>query len=300
MSKVQVNIPAVITNLGAGPHTLGLALSLHAHLEMRTRADGQLKIKWGGEGAENAPPERHNPVLRAASRIFQQHEKAPSGLEIGIQNYIPLNAGLHVEAALLMGGIIAANNLIEADLDREDIIQFATQLGVPRVVALSAMLGGLNLCLTTTQGAQLHQSLEPPPLKALLIAPHLPNYPPNLIPQVSLESALYNMARMPFLAQAFVEGNLALLEKTLPDSLYETAYSAHIPAYHAAKAAAKSAGAAVVSIASAGPTLLIFAAYNHALIIDAVREVWAAEGIQQLRHWTLGLDAQGVTVSVLA
>jgi homoserine kinase len=219
-------------------------------------------------------------------------------LEIGLQNGIPLGAGLHLEAALTLGGIIAANNLVGGDLGRDDIIELAAQMGVPRVVALSALLGGLNLCLTTPDGAHLHQSLEPPPLRTIILVPQLNDYQPHIPDPVAHEALLYNMARLPFLMQALLNGDWALLDTILPDPLYEPALSAPIPGYQAAKEAARQAGASL-TIASNGPSFLIFAAYNHALVLEAVREALTNAGVQHSRHWTVSLDSQGVTVSLL-
>jgi hypothetical protein len=49
-----------------------------------------------------------------------------------------------------------------------------------------------------------------------------------------------------------------------------------------------------------GPTLLAFAPYNHNLIGEAMQAAFLEAGVANCRFWTLGIDAQGVTVSVLS
>lgn len=302
MYKVQVNIPAAITNLGPGLHTLGLALNLTARLELMTRPDGKLKISITGEGAEHVPTDYKNPTVKAISRLFQQFEKSPPGLELKIHNAIPLRAGLNGEAALLIGGLVAANNIIEAGLSREDLIELALGLGVPPLVAMTSLVGGLNACIQAESGKLFFKSLEPPPLPLVVVVPELPDYiqkTAGLLPkQVPLAAAIHNMGRLIFMMDALVAGDLALLRETLQDRLYQAAFTAQLPGFEAAQQAALAEGAIAVTLASQGPALLAFSPYNHAAIAEAMQAAFLAAGVKTCRHWTLGIDGQGVTVSV--
>jgi len=304
MYKVEVNVPAAVTNIGPGLQTLGLALSLHVHIEMSVRGDGGLDISVNGENAEDIPTDFYNPVLRAATWMFQQKEMAPAGLSIAIENNIPLNVGLDAEAALLIGGLVAANNLTDGRSEREDIIAAAVALGLNHVDALTTLLGGLNISLLDDDGLHLYKSLEPPPLQLVVMVPEIEEYDAEtedaLPDSVPLEAAIFNMGRLLFMIDALMDGDFALLERTMQDRLFQRAYTDYIPGYDAAVRAAKEAGAASVTLASQGPTLLAFAPYNHALVAQAMRDAFKAAGVPHCRYWTLGIDAQGVTVSVVS
>lgn len=302
MYKVQVNIPAAITNLGPGLHTLGLALSLPAHLELLIRPDGKLKITYTGEGDGQVPTDYKNPTVKAISRLFQHIEKSPVGLELKIHNQIPLRAGLNGESALLIGGLVAANNIVEAGLSREALIDMAVGLGVSPLVAMTTLVGGLNACIQAEDGRMLYKSLEPPPLRLVVVVPDLPDYAQKtagLLPkQIPLSAAIYNMGRLIFMMDALVAGDLSLLRETLQDRLYQAAFTAHIPGFEAAQAAALNEGAIAVTLASQGPALMAFSPYNHTAIGEAMRAAFLEAGVKECRFWTLGIDGQGVTVSV--
>ena len=299
MYKVQVNVPAAITNLGPGLRTVGLALNLHMHIEMYIRQDGELEIAVEGEDSDAIPDNFRNPVLRAATRLFQKKEMAPAGLSISINNRIPFNVGLDAEAAMLIGGLVAANNLTGGDFERDDLIDLAIELGLEKVEALTTMLGGLNIVV----GEWLHKSLEPPPLKMVVFVPDVPDFASKTaraMPEsVSLDDAVFNMGHLVFMMDALMKGDFDQLATTMQDRLYQARYTEHIPGYEAATAAAQENGA-VVTMASMGPTLLAFAPYNHHLIGEAMEAAFNDAGVENCRFWTLGIDAQGVTVSVLS
>ena len=304
MYKVQVNVPAAITNLGPGLRTVGLALNLHMHIEMYIRQDGELDIKVEGEDEDAIPDDFQNPVLRAATRLFQKKEMAPAGLSISIKNRIPFNVGLDAEAAMLIGGLVAANNLTGGDYERDDLIELAMELGLQKVEAQTTMLGGLNIVVGEVDDIPLQKSLEPPPLKMVVFVPDIPEFASNTanaMPEsVTLDDAIFNMGRLVFMMDALMDGDFDLLATTMQDRLYQARFTDHIPGYESVVAAAKENGASAVTMASMGPTLLAFAPYNHNLIGEAMQAAFNAAGVQNCRFWTLGIDAQGVTVSVLS
>ena len=304
MYKVQVNVPAAITNLGPGLRTVGLALNLHMHIEMYIRQDGELEITVEGEDADLIPDDFKNPVLRAATRLFQKKEMAPAGISITIKNRIPFNVGMDAHAAMLIGGLVAANNLTGGDYERDDLIELATELGLEEVKALTTMLGGLNLVVGDDEGQSLHKSLEPPPLRMVVFVPKVPDFASKtnraLPESVSLDDAVFNMGRLVFMMDALMDGDFDLLGLTMQDRLYQARFTEHIPGYESAIAAAQENGAAAITLASMGPTLLAFAPYNHNLIGEAMERAFNEAGVDDCRFWTLGIDAQGVTVSVLS
>lgn len=302
MPKVSVTIPAAVSSLAPGLKTLGLAVSMHAHIELSTRRDDQLELNVRGEGREVLPTGVRHPVVRAATRIFQHKEIAPAGLTVLVENAIPLNIGLDTEAALLVGGMVAANNLTGGGLERDALIEMVLQMGAVPEAVVTSLLGGLNVCASEPEGGVLYNSLEPPPLRIALVVPDLPDYAEqtaNVLPeQVSLADALYNLSRLPFVLQALLDADFDLLRRTLRDHLAEPAYRPFIPGYDQVMQAAQKAGAAAVTLAGQGPALIAFAPYNHSLIASAMVEAFQKAGVTSCRYWTLGLDAQGVTISV--
>ena len=302
MHKVSVTIPAAVNSLAPGLKTLGLAVSLHAHIELTTRKDDQLEMTLRGEGREEIPQGLRHPVIRAATRIFQYKEIAPAGLTALVDNRIPLNIGLDVEAAMLVGGMVAANNLTGGGIERDELIEMVIQMGAVPEAVVTSLLGGLNVCALEADGSLLYNSIEPPPLRVALIAPDLPDYGEqtmNVLPeQVPLADAIFNLSRLPFVLQAIMDADFEMLHRTLHDRLALAAYTPFIPGYEDVIRAGHKAGAAAITLAGNGPALIVFAPYNHTLIATAMLEAFQQAGVPNCRYWTLGLDAQGVTISV--
>jgi homoserine kinase len=302
MSKVSVTVPAPLPSLGPGLNTIGLGLALHVHVEMSARLDDKLEITATGEGQEALPLNLRNPVMRAATRVFQKKETAPAGLSVSIENHIPLDVGLDTIAAFWMGGMVAANNLTGNSLDRDALIQLGLEAGLIPEAIVTTLLGGLNVCMREADGNIIYNSLEPPPLRVALVAPFLPDYKEktrSALPQmVALRDAVFNMNRLSFLMDALLDADYELLEKTLQDRLYQEAFTTHIPGYEDVIHVAKSQGAAAVTLVGRGPALLVFASYNHNIIANAMVEAFQDAGVDECRFWTVPLDGQGVMISL--
>lgn len=297
-----MTVPAPLPSFGPGLNTLGLGLALHAHIEMSLRPDDKVEITVTGEGQDSLPLNLRNPVLRAAMRVFQKKELAPAGLNIAIENHIPLDIGLDTTAAFWMGGMAAANNLTGNNLDRDTLIHLGLEAGLIPEAVVTTLLGGLNVCLREPDGNVIYNSLEPPPLRVALVAPVLPEYrekTKHALPQrAALQDAVFNMSRLSFLMDALLDADYDLLAKTLQDRLYQNAFAAHIPGYEEVVRVAREQGAAAVTLAGRGPGLLVFASYNQNIIANAMVEAFQDAGVENCRFWTVPLDGQGVMISL--
>ena len=301
MYKVSVSIPAVSTNIGPGYDVLGMALNVRNVVEMSLTRDDQLAVIVRGEGEDRLPADFHNPAVRAAIRLFQAVEQAPAGLSVRCTNAIPLDVGLSARATLAVGGLVAANNLLGSPLSRAEMIALAAEItGRPEAV-VTAMRGGLGICAQDGDGL-LHRSLEIAPLRVILAVPELPDYAPKLrdaLPaQVPLADALFNVGHVALLIEALRAGDLALLARAVADRLHEPHRIPHITGYIAARRAALDAGAAAVTLCGAGPALLAFAADHHQIVESAILTAFHEAGVRA-HTWIVGVDMQGVVISVV-
>src|SRR5262245_12503154 len=121
MLRVKVIVPATCTNLGFGSNSLGLALMLHSVVEMSLRDDKERTISVTGQTTSCQP----HPILQAVNRFFQTTNRDSVGLDIVGTGEIPANCGLGDKAAWHIGGLVAANNLCDRPLSREQIIELA-------------------------------------------------------------------------------------------------------------------------------------------------------------------------------
>jgi homoserine kinase len=301
MHKVSVSIPAVSTNVGPGYDVLGLALNLRNVIEMSLRTDDQLTVETRGEGAGILPDNYYNPVMQGAIKLFQRLEQAPAGLAVRCTNAIPLDVGLSARATLVVGGLVGANNLVGSPFTHENLIEMATEItGQPESV-VTAMRGGLGMCSRESSGL-IYRAIEITPMRVVLALPAVPDYPHRLrddLPgSVPIADAVHNIGHTALLIEALRDGDLKLLRYVSKDRLHEPYRRAHIPACDAVVRAAEEAGAAAVTLCGAGPALLAFATFNHQVIESAMRGAFQAAGIEA-RTWSIGVDMQGVVISVV-
>ena len=296
MLKVKVTVPAVCTGFGPGLESFGLALALHETLEFSLRADSQLVIDTQGEG--EYPASLRHPALRAAIAVFQSQERAPAGLQVSINSRIPPHMGLNDSAALTVGGLLAANNLLDGPLKRDDLIDLAAMLTGYATAPAAALLGGL--VINGGMGRdRLYKRFDVVALKAVIAFPDLAAYndPLPTLPALSISEAARMAARATLLADAFRTGDWPLLARTLADPTVETARRSLIPGADDAAKAAIEAGAIAVTVGGGGPTLIALAQVNHKRIEDAMQRAFSTVNIRA-RLWTVNVDTQGVTVSL--
>lgn len=302
MHKVHVSIPAVSTNVGPGYDVLGLALNLRNTIEMNLRPDDQLTVEVRGEGEGVLPTDFYNPVMQGAIKLFQQLEQAPAGLGVRCTNVIPLDVGLSSRATQVVGGLVGANNLLGSPFSHEQLIPMAAELtGQPESV-VTTMRGGLGLCSQGTDGSIIYRAIEIAPLRVVIALPDAPNYVhlrrEDLPPRVLLADAVQNVGNTALLIEALREGDFNLLRETLTDRLHEPHRRDSIPAFYEVERAARAAGAIGVTLCGAGPAILAFATANHPAIADAIQTAFQAAGVAS-RTWSVGVDSQGVVISVV-
>lgn len=298
MLKVTVTVPAACTGLGPGLESFSLALALRETLEFSVRPDSQLALYVHGEG--DRPPDLRHPALRAAIAVFQNQESAPAGLSVSVQSRIPPNCGLGDIAALTVGGLLGANNLLDTPLKRDELIDIACKLTGLESAPIAALLGGL--VVTSSAGSERiyrRVAVAADALKAVIVLPDLAAYSdplPTLAP-VSLTELAGISGRAALMMEAFRAGDWSLLARTLPDPLVAPRRRALITGADQAIAAAQEAGALCTVVCGGGPALIAFALVNHKRIEDALQRAFAESNIRS-RAWTANVDTQGVTVSV--
>jgi homoserine kinase len=300
--KVSVSIPATSTNLGPGLNVLGLALSLHATVEMVIRNDDQLRITVEGEGAPYLPENLDNRVLRAAIRVFQRFESGPAGLQINISNQIPWDSGLGAETALTIGGLIAANNLIGGNLRREDIVSMARDMGADYANIIAAIFGGLSICSYDAAAHRLiYHSTDIVPMRVVVAIPRLQDYHGHQVglpDLVAMDDVVFNLGQVALLIEALRSGSFELLSQSIHDRLHQHNYTSQMAGFAAAREAAQEEGAIGVIVSGKGPALLFMAENYHEAIASTIQRAFNAANIE-VDTWVLGVDRQGMLVSVV-
>lgn len=300
MKKVSVTVPASTANLGPGFDCLALALGLRNTVEFYAIKQG-LEIDVEGEGEERMALDTTNLIYRAAEAVFEKVGRRPEGLRIHAVNSIPVGSGMGSSSAAIVGGLAAANALVDGRLSRDALLRLAHALeGHPDNVA-AAIFGGLTL-VSASGDELLVKALPVSPLRVVIALPDLKLSTAQaraaLPEQVPLKDAVFNIGRAVFTVQALVEGNYELLRWAMADRLHQPYRKRLIPGYDAVVTEARKAGAAAVALSGAGPSLVAFAPDRHWEIANHMQAAFEANGLD-CRPFVLPVDRQGVQVSVI-
>ncbi len=295
MKMAIASIPASTANLGAGFDCLALALSLRNTVELSEIPAG-LQIEIEGEGAETLPRDERNLIARAAEVVFTRAGRRPPGLRLRAVNAIPLASGMGSSAAAIVGGLAAANALVEANLGREEILRLAAQMEGHADNAAAALWGGLTLVSADESGVQVRR-LTTPPITVVIALPEIQlstEQARAVLPrQVPLKDAVFNMSHALFTVQALTTGDEALLRWAVADRLHQPFRSKMIKGYTRVERAALEAGASAVALSGAGPALIAFASAGHRQIAETLRLAFADAGVR-CRTFVLAAETDGL------
>jgi len=303
MRKVTVSVPASTANLGAGFDCLALALNLRNVVELWDTGRGSgLEIDVEGEGEERLPLDASNLIYRAAERVFAAVGRRPGGLlRLHAVNGIPLGSGLGSSAASVVGGLAAANALVDGKLSREALLRMAYELEGHPDNAAAALFGGLTL--VSAAGEELMvRALPAPAMRVSVCLPDLrlstAEARAALPAQVPLADAVFNLGRALFTVQALTTNDEALLSWAVADRLHQPYRQKLIPGYATVAAEARKAGALAVALSGAGPSMVAFASARHAEIAAAMQAAFEVNGLRA-RTFVLPVDRQGVQIGVI-
>jgi len=299
---MKVLIPATTANLGPGFDCLGMALALYQDLQLEEIPRG-LEVAIDGEGATELARDAGNLVLSAAQRVFERAGYQPPGLRLRSINRIPLMGGLGSSSAAIVGGLVAANELVadqlpDRRLTHSQLLDLAIKIeGHPDNVA-PALLGGLVIVAADDHGP-IVERVSVADLTVVVINPDLrvaTKMARRMLPtHIPRADAIFNAGRVALVTLALARGDLDLLGRAMDDRLHQPLRKYLIIGYDAVLAAAKSAGAAAIAISGSGPSLIAFAADRHAEIAAAMTQAFAANHIAA-RTWILKVDRAGARV----
>lgn len=297
MRRVRIRLPAAAARFGVGQSGLGLALGLYIDVEITERGDDQLIVETAGEDTGHYALGLRHPVVVGMTHIFQHLERAAPGLNVHIDSKIPIAAGLGAETAFRLAGMIGANNLFSGSLTRQQIMTMAAQaLPVEQVAPI--MLGGLTSSVMH-EDRLITRTLPVSSFRMVLMLPLNAAAPQQPTPEsrVALADALYNLRLMPLLMEALRTGDLELFSLALRDRLFDEARRRQIPAYDDIVDFAQRWGSRAVTFAGDGCALLFFPDRDADKLKEAL-EAYCDDEALPVRLWTLGIDTQGVVVSV--
>ncbi len=285
---VRVRIPASTANLGPGFDCLGLALDIYNTVELSLAVATTVEITGEGQGQLALGPS--NLILQAADRLAEQTGQQVPGWHLRQHNRIPLARGLGSSSAAIVGGLIAANELLEGGLDRQQLLEIATEIeGHPDNVA-PALFGGLTACCVEAEDVCCVRLDAPRELDIGVVIPRFEvstQQARQVLPeQVSFDDAVFNLSRAACTLAALVAGRWEVLSAVMKDRLHQPHRASLIPGMEEVIAAAEKAGAHGAALSGSGPTVVAFATEQQDTILDAMVAAFDSFNVEATSFWT--------------
>ena len=257
-TTVTIRVPATTANLGPGFDCMGMALTLWNRIRVRRAASSS--ITFFGEGADYLRRDKGNLVYRAAERLFQEADVSGLELQITAWQEVPLSRGLGSSACAIVGGMVAANALLDWAVPSRRVLELAAEMeGHPDNVA-PALLGGC--CIVVSDDGRLQAAPVPLPddLQCVVFIPDTPMATKKarsvLAPQVSRQDAIFNVGRAALLVTGLATGHAEYLRLATQDRLHQPARQQVFPAMKQLFDNALNAGASGVFLSGAGSSVV--------------------------------------------
>jgi homoserine kinase len=266
---IAVFAPGSVSNVACGFDVLGFALDepgdivvAAPHTEM-----GVTIAAIHGDGGRLPLEPRRNTASAAVIALLQRLETT-RGVALTIHKGLPLASGVGSSGASAVAAVVAVNELLGRPAPMEMLLECA-------MAGEQAGCGAMhpdNVAPTLFGGFVLARSAQPPDIVRLPVPPGLacavlhPHFEIEtgaarklLGDQVPLKDATRQWANVGGLVAALFANDLALLSRSLVDSIAEPKRASLVPGFAEVKAAAVSAGALGCSLSGSGPSIFALA-----------------------------------------
>ena len=306
--KVSVKVPATTANLGPGFDCLGLALPIYntVTVEETIMPGTGIEINIIDETHEqdliSIPTDENNIVYKAIELLYNSIGQTPSELKITIRTHIPIARGLGSSAAVIVGGLIAANELLGRPADEAALLSSATEIENHPDNITPAVVGGFVVASIEDDGSVVYSKMNWP--KDWNITVCIPDYElatdiaRSVLPaEVPMKDAIFNLKHTAMLVQAVNSHDEKLMKIALQDRLHQQYREKLIPGLKEINEALKHEDNVMgVVISGAGPSVLVISHGNNLnKIRETVSKVWLDLNVKS-KILTLQVEEHGAEV----
>ena len=309
--KVSVKVPATCANLGPGFDCMGIALPVYntvtieetvlpgTGVEINVIADSDAIDPMS---LSHIPLDENSIIYKAVELLYNSIGQTPSELKITIHSSIPVTRGLGSSSSVIVGALLAANELLGRPADEAALLSIATEIeGHPDNVA-PAILGGLIIAAQEDDGSITYRKLEWPEEWAITVC--VPDFElateiaRSVLPkEVPMKDAIFNAQRLAMLMYAVNTKDSELMKTALKDRLHQPYRMKLIPGLDKIMDNLKHIEDVLGCVISgAGSTILVISKKNDLdKIRNIVKETWANQNIK-CDIKTLPVENQGAQV----
>lgn len=282
--EVSVRVPATTANMGAGFDTFGMAFAMYNRCTLRRIAGQAISLENVGAHTKSMERVRDNLTVRAARRVFEKAGVPFAGLEFELYSVIPVSRGLGSSSAAIVGGLVAANTLLDEPLSQEELLEMAVELEGHSDNVAPALCGGFVSSCQRDGKTVLLKLTPPKELRAVVAIPdfYLSTSKARKIlsPEVPRADAVHNIQCAAMMVGAMATGDLKLFATAFDDRMHQEQRYRLIRGAKRVLRAAKNSGAIAAGLSGAGPTLIAFTDGDGAAIKRAMYRAWLSAGVK--------------------
>ena len=230
--KVSVKVPATTANIGPGFDCLGLALPLYNEITVEEQvmpgSGIEINIIEDSETFDtlSIPKDKNNIVYKAIELLYNFVGQSVNDIKITIKTNIPVTRGLGSSASVIVGGLVAANELLGRPADKNVILSIASEVeGHPDNVA-PAIFGGFCISSMENDGSVSYSKISWPSDWKLTVL--IPDYEldtkiaRSVLPlNISIKDAAFNIRKCAMLVDAVYRQDSESMKKCLKDKLHQ-------------------------------------------------------------------------------
>jgi homoserine kinase len=298
--------PASIGNVAVGFDVLGHSFqTIGDRVTARRISEPGVRIASIAGTTVDLPrdPERNTAGMAVLSMVREL--KLDFGIELAIEKGIPLGSGLGGSAASAVAGVVAANALLPAPLDKLQLLKFAMKgeavaSGSVHVDNIAPSLYGGLVLTVGIDDPNVKQIPVPGSVRCVLVHPHMMLSTRAareiLKKSIELSDVIWQSANLAGFLTGCFTGDLSLIRASLEDVIIEPQRQVLIPGFRAVKDAAMSNGALGCSISGAGPTVFAWCEQADAERICAAMVAGFKAHQLDSDAWISTLDASGARI----
>src|SRR6202030_1682908 len=276
--SIEVRVPASTANLGAGFDCLGLALEMYltARATVQIRPGSRTLARTRGVGSASLPksPEQ-NLIFRAMRYAAEKEGFQLPAVRLAVKNEIPMAGGLGSSAAAAVAGIALAYATAGRSLSRENALRYAKEIEGHADNAGAALLGGLVVTYTQTDGGVGAMRLAwPKMIRVIAVTPaiELPTKKSRAVlpAQVPRDDAVENLQRSALFVAAIEARRYDLIWDAMQDRLHQPYRQKLIPGLSVVLAIPQMPGVLGLALSGAGPSVVALATAGFEEIVKAI------------------------------
>ena len=309
--KISVKVPATTANIGPGFDCMGMALPIYntITIEETVLPGTGIEINAINDASssedlifEHIPLDETSIIYKAVELLYNSIGQTPSELKITVQSQIPIARGLGSSASVIVGGLLAANELLGQPADEVALLSIATEVeGHPDNVT-PAIIGGLCLTSQEDDGSILYRKLNWPEEWNITVC--VPDYElstdisRSVLPkEVPMEDAVFNAKRLAMFVEAVNTKDAELMKSALQDKLHQPYRMKLVPGLDKILENLKHEENVLGCVLSgAGPSIIVISQKNDLdRIKSIVKETWEEMNVK-VNVMTLPVEPQGAQI----